>query len=247
MATNQTDVIITPVEDELDLRQANHCVSEAFGRQTNDAVWMLMNPGWDTEEGQEKNALNLIKQWRSITTNKDGHPNSLYLKATLPDPKNQGKRRVVGLAVWKQLSFVEGCGDPFTGDMTEAVKDLDEQDQRFATQMFRSLWKRRIEYIREVSSSDSGHSPPAVFTLDLCAVDPAFQRRGIAAKLVEAGLREAKRRGNLECTTEGSAMGRAVYRRLGFRDEGVGDIVFEVDEGFKARDKPPNVFLRTGV
>ncbi|CAO2651788.1 Nn.00g000710.m01.CDS01 [Neocucurbitaria sp. VM-36] len=247
MTTYQETIIVSPVENEQDLREANACVSEAFGRQTKDAVWMLMNPGWDTEDGQAKNAMNLIKQWQSITTNKDGFPNALYLKATLPDPNNHQKRRVVGMAIWKQLSFVEGYGDPFTGDMTEAVKELEPEDQRFATQMFRSLWKRRIEYIREVSSRDSGHKPPAIFALDLCAVDPAFQRRGIAAKLVEAGLQEARKRGNLECTTEGSAMGRAVYRRLGFKDEGTGDIVFEVDQEFQLRDKPPNVFLRTGV
>lgn len=248
MTTNQEDVIVSPVENEEDIKQANHCVSEAFGRQTKDAIWMMLNPGWDTEDGQAKNAMSLIKQWRSTTTNKDGYPNALYLKATLPNPDNLGKRRVVGMAIWKQLSFVEGYGEPFTGDLSETIKELKtEEDQRFATQMFRSLWKRRIEYVREISSPGSGRKPPAVFTLDLCAVDPAFQRRGVAGKLVEAGLEEAKKRGNLECTTEGSAMGRAVYRRLGFKDEGTGDIVFEVDEEFQSRDKPPNVFLRTGV
>jgi aminocarboxymuconate-semialdehyde decarboxylase len=38
-----------------------------------------------------------------------------------------------------------------------------------------------------------------------------------------------------------------VYRRLGFKDEKVGDIVYEVDEEFKDWDTPPNVFLRTGA
>ena len=42
-------------------------------------------------------------------------------------------------------------------------------------------------------------------------------------------------------------MGRAVYRRLGFKDEGTGDIEWEVDEEFKTWDKPPNIFLRTGA
>lgn len=42
-------------------------------------------------------------------------------------------------------------------------------------------------------------------------------------------------------------MGRGVYRKLGFKDEGEGDIVFEVDEQFNDWDKPPNVFLRNGV
>jgi hypothetical protein len=42
-------------------------------------------------------------------------------------------------------------------------------------------------------------------------------------------------------------MGRGVYRKLGFKDEGEGDIVFEVDDEFKNWSTPPNVFLRTGA
>jgi aminocarboxymuconate-semialdehyde decarboxylase len=245
MATIQDEIIISPVETEKDLIQANYCVSEAFGRQAKDTVWKAMNPGWDTEVGQALNAQNMIKRWRSTTTNKDGKPNTIFLKATLPDSEKQGERRVVGMAIWTQLSNIEGYGDKFTGDMSEALASVNDTDRRFADQMFRSLWKRRIEYIQQVS--ESGRNPPAIFVLDLCAVDPAFQRRGIAGKLVQVGLDEAKQRGNLECTTEGSAMGRAVYRKLGFKDEGVGDIIWEVEEEFQSRDKPPNVFLRTGA
>ena len=244
MTEAESDLWVSPVENELDLQQANYCASEAFGRQTKDALWRLTHQGWDTEGGQAKNARSMIKEWQSTTTNRDGHPNAVYLKATLPDARAGGERRVVGLAIWKQLSFVPGCGDAFTDDVTEALGECSEADRRFATQMFRSLWKRRIERIQQVSAPDSGHNPPAIFTLDLCAVDPAFQRRGIAAKLVLAGLEEAKKRGGLECTTEGSSMGRTVYRRLGFEDEGTGDIVYHVDEEFQTRDKPPNVFLR---
>jgi GNAT superfamily N-acetyltransferase len=245
MAAQNDEVVIAPFETEQDFKQGQYCLSEAFGRQAKDALWMLMTPGWDTEEGQAKHAQIKMKRWKSTTTNKDGQPNALYLKATLPDPDKPGERRVVGMAIWKQLSFVEGYGDPFSSDMSAALTEYDEQKRRFATQMFNSLWKRRIAYMREVQ--ESGRNPPAIFVLDICAVDPAYQRRGIAAKLVEAGLAEAKKRGNLECTTEGSAMGRAVYRRLGFKDEGTGDIPFEVDEEFETWDKPPNVFLRTGA
>ncbi|EOA90525.1 uncharacterized protein SETTUDRAFT_175543 [Exserohilum turcica Et28A] len=236
---NNDDVVVSPFETEKDFRQALDCLAEAFGHQVKDAVWRLMNPGWDTEEGKAKLALDMMESWKSTTTNKDGQLNALYLKATLPDPEQPSERRVVGIAVWKQLSFVEGYGDAFTGDMSATTSQLDEKNQRFATQMFNSLWKRRIEYMHEVKAS--GRTPPAIFVLDVCAVDPAFQRRGIAAKLVEAGLADAKNRGDLECTTEGSSMGRAVYQRLGFKDEGTGDIVFEVDDEFKTWDKPPNV------
>jgi GNAT superfamily N-acetyltransferase len=246
MAINQDEIIVGPVETEQDIKQANYCVSEAFGRQTKDAVWLCMNPGWDTEEGQAKLADGMIKRWKSTTTNKAGQPNKIYLKATLPDSEKPGQRRVVGMAIWQQLSEVEGYGDTFTGDMTAALEQLDGAEKRFADQMFKSLWKRRIAYIKEISQQQD-RNPPAIFTLDLCAVDPAYQRRGVAGKLVQWGLDEAKRRGNLECTTEGSAMGRPVYRKLGFKDEGNGDIVFEVDDEFASWDKPPNVFLRTGA
>jgi aminocarboxymuconate-semialdehyde decarboxylase len=245
MAPPQDEAVISPVENEQDLIQANYCVTEAFARQAKDNLWKAMNPGWDTKEGLANNAQKMVKRWKSTTTNKDGRPNTLFLKATLPDTEKQGERRVVGLAIWTQLSLVEGYGDPFTGDTTEMLQGIEGTEKRFAAQMFRSFFKRRTEYVRQVS--ESGRNPPAIFHLDLCAVDPAFQRRGIAGKLVQAGLEEAKQRGDLECTTEGSAMGRAVYRKLGFRDEGVGDIEWDVEEEFKARDKPPNVFLRTGV
>jgi aminocarboxymuconate-semialdehyde decarboxylase len=147
MAT-QDQIIVSPVETENDLIQANYCVSEAFGRQTKDAVWMLMNPGWDTEAGQKLNAQTLIKRWRSTTTNKDGNPNTIFLKATLSHPSKDGERKVVGMAIWAQQSYVEGYGDPFVGDMKEALNILEGDDKRFADQMFCSLWKRRIAYIR---------------------------------------------------------------------------------------------------
>lgn len=199
-----------------------------------------MSPGWDTPKGQEEGAAKLVKRWKSATTNRDGDLNTIFLKATLPEGE---KRRVVGMAIWVQASFVEGFGDVPSDDLGSGLDGLEPVEQRFATQMFRSLWKRRIEYTKEKKTAN----PPAIFVLDMCAVDPAFQRRGIAGKLVQWGLNEAKRRGDMECITEASSMGRQVYERLGFRSEGMGDIIYVVDEEFKRRDKPPNVFMRTKV
>lgn len=245
MPSQNDDVIISVIETQQDIIDAYHCVAEAFGTQIQDALWMLTNPGWDTEEGRARNAHSLIKLWQTTTTNKNGQPNDVCIKATIPHPEKPGERKVAGMAIWRQLSNADGYGTRFSGDMTEATDHLDEKKRRFALQMYRSLWKRRIEVMKEVSTPEAGRDPPAIFTLEICAVDPAFQRRGIAGKLVEWGLEEAKKRGNLECTTEGSVMGRGVYRKLGFRDEGVGDIQWDVDEEFKDWDKPPNVFLRT--
>jgi ribosomal protein S18 acetylase RimI-like enzyme len=240
---NTHDLRIGPIERPEDFWQAFYCVREAFGRQAKDSVWIVMNPGWDTPDGQKHGAESFAEKWKSVTRNKEGDPNTVFLKATLPDPEDATRSRVVGMAIWKQVSFIEGHGDPPSADLGASIDSLDPVEKRFATQMTGSLWKRRIAYAKEKSNAN----PPAIFVLDMCAVDPAFQRRGIAQKLVQWGLDEAKRRGGLECTTEASSMGRGAYVKLGFKDEGVGDIVYDVDEEFKSRDKPPNIFLRTGI
>ncbi|KAF1948442.1 putative GNAT family acetyltransferase [Byssothecium circinans] len=243
MATTNTEPLIEQVTSAEDFTHIFSCISEAFGRQARDALWMVLNPDWEDEKGQEKGAADLVKRWNAVKTNKNGLPNTVFLKATLPDSADESKRKIVGMAIWEQCSFVDGYGIQPSEDLGDALNGLDPNEARFASQMFRSLWKRRIEYTKEKSTAD----PPAIFVLDMCCVHPSFQRRGIAQKLVQWGLGEAKRRGGLECTTEASSMGRGAYVKLAFRDEGVGDIVYDVDGEFKDRDKPPNVFLRTGI
>ncbi|KAK7946877.1 uncharacterized protein PG986_011198 [Apiospora aurea] len=213
----------------------------AFGKQINDAICVrvshgrtAMNPGWDTPEGKKQHVARLVERWQSTTTNQLGDRNAVFLKATAPDLENGEERVVAGMAIWCQLSFM------YPGD---------ERAQRFCAQMIKSLVRRRIEYVKSLSSSASSTGkPPATFTLDICAVDPRFQRRGVAHRLVQWGLDEARRRGGLEATTEASAMGRHAYAKLGFRpEEGRGDLVYEVDEEFRDRELPPNLFMRTGV
>lgn len=230
-----------------DLVQGFDCVCEAFGRQTRDAIWGAMNPGWDTAAGRGRGAARFVKRWQGATKDCQGQANTIFLKATAPDTKDASQERVVGIAIWVQLSTVDGYGDRPSSDLH---KDLDleelypgnQPEQRFLCQVLGSLHARRQEFVKEKSSA----SPPSLMVLDLCAVDPAYQRRGIAAKLVQWGLDEAKRRGGLEATTEASSMGRHVYAKLGFRQEGP-EIPYTVDEEFRQRDLPSNIFMRTGA
>ncbi|RYP36610.1 hypothetical protein DL767_003314 [Monosporascus sp. MG133] len=246
------DVRIEVIDRAEDIVEGFNAVAEAFGRQARDAIWTSMNPGWDDVSeggGRAHCAARMVERWRATTRDRDGNPNTVFLKASVPDPRQPGRRTIAGVAIWVQASFVEGRGDPPTDDLRRTGVDLDalhpgdEREQRFVAQCFRSLMKRRVAVAREKAASQE--EPPAIFVLDMCAVDPAFQRRGIASRLVRWGLEEAReRRGAPECTTEASAMGRLAYARLGFR--GQEEIVYEVDEEFQARDKPPNLFMRTG-
>lgn len=246
IANKTAGLEIEVINQAEDFTSAFESAAKCFGDQIHDAVWTVMNPGWDTAEGKAAGAARLVDRWKSTTTNKDGNPNAVFLKATLPDPQHRDRRVLVGFAIWAQLSVVEGYGDLPSTDLSKSV-DLEAlhpgnaAEQRFLSQANASLLKQRVDTVY----SKAGADPPATFVLDLCVVDPAFQRRGIALKLVQWGVEEAKRRGGLEATTEASAMGRHVYAKLGFKP--VADVEYNIDEDvIKGRTMPPNLFMRTG-
>ncbi|RSM05922.1 hypothetical protein CEP52_006012 [Fusarium oligoseptatum] len=238
------DIQVEPVTNAQDFTEAFACIAAAFGRQTRDGIWIAMNPGWDTPAGEAAGVKRLIDRWSSTTRNRDGDLNTVFLKATLPN--SDGRRVIAGFAIWQQCSVVEGYGDPQPEDFSK-VMDLEtlypgnKAEQRYLVQLDSSLHGRRIEVIKEKATA----SPPAVMVFDLCVVDPAHQRKGIAQRLVQWGLDEAKRRGGLEAITEASSMGRKAYIKMGFQPEG-DEMVYHVDPEFKDRDLPSNLFMRTG-
>lgn len=245
-SADATEVRIELITDVQDFINGFESVCNAFGHQTHDGIWAAMNPGWDTPDGQSVGAAGMIERWRNATKDRNGLPNTMFLKATIPDPQRVGERVIGGMAIWVQASVVEGYGDAPAEDFGAAV-DLEalypgkEAEQRYLRQVVQSLHKRRIQVVKEKANEPI----PAVMVLDMCAVDPAFQRKGIASRLVQWGLDEAERRGGLEATTEASVMGRHVYLKLGFRQDGP-EIEFELDDEFANREKPPsNIFMRT--
>ncbi len=246
-AANGDDLRIEVVTRLEDFPALFDCCAATFGRQTNDAIWTGMNPGWDTPEGRTRGAARMADRWRLSTRNHNGDVNTVFLKATVLDPADEHRRRVAGIAIWAQLSMVNGHGETPQEDeaLRKGIETLypgNDTEQRFMHQMMKSLMRRRLEVVKEKTTAEL----PGIMVLDLCAVDPAFQRKGIASKLVKWGLDEAKRRGGYEATTEASSMGRFVYTQLGFRPESPeADILSAVDSEFELRSTPPNVLLRT--
>ncbi|TDZ38749.1 hypothetical protein C8034_v009659 [Colletotrichum sidae] len=243
-----SSVVIEPITDESDFHHVAEAAINAFGHQVHDGVYMAMNPGWDTPEGVRASGERMASRWRSVGKDREGRPTTVFLKATVPDPEDAGKRRIAGLAIWMQASAVEGHGEPHPSKEKlkqalglEALYPGNETEQRYLAQCMSSLHKQRAEVIEQKATA----SPPAVFVLDLCAVDPKFQGRGAAKQLVQWGLDEAERRGGLEAILEGSSMGRHVYAKLGFKQEGP-EMAYHVDEEFAARERPSNIFMRTG-
>jgi GNAT superfamily N-acetyltransferase len=245
--TSDIGLRIEPINQSEDVIEAFDCVCEAFGRQAQDGVWIAMTPGWETPAGRSLGAARMVARWRNTTRDKSGRPNTIFLKATLPCPHQQDKRIIAGFAIWVQASSVAGFGNPavreeeLCDDMNlEEIYPGNEPEQRYLSQTVASLHRQRAEVIKEKSTAD----PPAVMILDMCAVDPAHQRKGIARALVQWGLNEAQRRGDLESITEASAMGRYVYGQMGFVPQGA-EIEYLVDEEFASRSRPSNIFMRT--
>lgn len=248
MASAFTDISVSPVTTEDPFPDLFKASSAAFGGQANDAFWTALFPGWETSEGAERAVERMKGRWRSISNDKEGRPTTVFLQASIPTPDEQG-RRVVGMAIWCQYSAVDGWGVKLPADSFEEIRDKlgladripDEDRQRWIARGFECLTADRAKAIQEASTRD----PPAIFVLDELAVHPDAQKRGIAGRLASWGLEEAHKRG-LECTTEGSVMGRGVYAKLGFK------IVKQIDwdmgstqkEGY--REPPDNVFMRTG-
>ncbi|KAI0017626.1 acyl-CoA N-acyltransferase [Xylariomycetidae sp. FL0641] len=264
---SQPPLAVEPITDPADLTAAFRITANAFGRQTADTLWRATNPGWDTAAGEAAGAARLADRLRAVTTNHRGDPNVVMLKATLPSSPSpssgnadasgeEKKTTMAGFAIWSQLSYAPGRGDPpsaaLPGDLyPDAAADAaQDRERRFAQQALASLLARRLENLGAKRDQDQGEgedADAAVFVLELCAVDPAAQRRGAASALVGWGLREARRRGLREATCEASVMGRGVYAKLGFREEeegGGGEVVYALDEDLRDREGPSNVFMR---
>ncbi|KAF3764731.1 hypothetical protein M406DRAFT_291895 [Cryphonectria parasitica EP155] len=239
--TDAGPITISVVQDASDFLPFFNVCARSFGDQIQDAIWTAISPGWDTETGRQANADRFVKRWQTTKPTSAGDPSTVFLKATVPDPDRPGGEHIVGVATWAQLSFAPGWGNPPSTELG-GTDDIfpDEKAARLARQIWASLMKPRVATVR----AKEGDEVPAVFVLDLCAVDPDFQRRGIASKLVRWGLDEAARRGGLEATTEASVMGRWVYKQLGFVP--VKEIEYEVDgELLGSTVLPSNLFMRT--
>ena len=154
------------VEKPEDLARGFDCVCEAFGRQTRDAIWRAMNPGWDTVDGRARGAARFVKRWRAATKDDQGQENTVFLKATMPETNNGSQERVVGIAIWVQLSMVGGHGDTPSNDLhkdldLEELYPGDQSEQRYLCQALGSLHARRLEVVKEKASA----SPPSLMVL----------------------------------------------------------------------------------
>lgn len=239
---DSSSVRIALVESPADFDRIFAIEAAGFAVQTADNLWMTAHPGWQDPANAPKFAQNRARRWELTTSDKHGRPNAIFLKAIVNE---NGEDKIAGAAIWVQASADPSLGDvPLDYDghyrLWKTLYPDSERDAVFVTRAMMGMQAFR----RAVAQEKAGTEQPAWMVLDMCAVHPDYQGRGIAKKLVEWGLEEAKRRGGLECTTEGSIMGRRVYSKLGFARGP--EIDYMVGEEFKDRSLPSNMIMRNG-
>ena len=118
-ANEKMELCIEPINQPDDIYCAFDAVSKVFGHQAQDGLWVAMNPGWDTLRGKETGAARMVSRWRATNKDKNGNPNVMFLKATLPKSQSRipghYRFRNLGIGLDRARSWGTTCGAPEGG------------------------------------------------------------------------------------------------------------------------------------
>jgi GNAT superfamily N-acetyltransferase len=182
-------VQVLPAEDA-DMHRIFSIAALAFDR--NEPFWDLMYPNHWTEEGKRAGGERMLK-----TKHED--PNTIFLKAVGPETGE-----IMGMAKWNVYDNVM----PDMSEITDAGDHWESKDDReYATAMVNAFLKDRNEAVKAGQGN--------LVSLDILAIDPAYQRRGVGSALVKWGTDKADEMG-VDAVVESSVFGKGLYQKNGF-------------------------------
>lgn len=183
------EITISDARDE-DMYRLFEIASMAFG--TSQPFWNATWPDHLTHAGREAGA----RRFRD-TKNSDSY--AIYMKAI-----DNASGKIVGVGKWS--IFIDHMPDPPHSKESNSEENDDEAkdyQQYLATQFFAER--------RDAIAMSRGN----IVCIDLLAVDPSYQRRGIASALIARATEKADELG-LQSVVESSAAGQGVYEKYGF-------------------------------
>ncbi|KAF2765597.1 acyl-CoA N-acyltransferase [Teratosphaeria nubilosa] len=187
-----SSVQILPAEDA-DMHRVFECAAKAFAR--NEPFFDLVYPEHWTKEGVKIGSERMIKI-------KNSDPNTIFLKAV--DPRTG---EIMGMAKWNVYGNTNTLPDmsPVT-DMGDYWKTPEEK--QYAIEAVNTFLEDRHDAIKTRNGN--------LVSLDILAIDPAYQRRGVGGALVRWGTDKADKLG-VEAVVESSIFGKGLYEKNGFR------------------------------
>ena len=178
--------------EDADMSRIFEICSLAFG--DNEPFWIASWPNHSTDVGRKTGAERMIKI-------KNSDPNTTYLKAV-----DAASGKVAGMAKWNVFNNTMGV-DPSQIQGGDGDYWDDEDEKEYAKQVGPIFLTERNAAIARSGGN--------VVSLDILAVDPEYQRKGVGAALVAWGTEKADEMG-VEAVVESSAFGKGLYEKNGF-------------------------------
>lgn len=202
-------ISVLPAEDA-DMQAIFTIGSRAF--QNNEEFYTAHYPAHDTQEGRVKGGQRFLEA-------KQSDPNMVYIKAV-----DSETGQIAGFARW--LIFTNRF---LTTPSMETQHWETTDDAEYAHGLLVDFLKHREGHLAKTNGN--------MVSLDICAVDPDHQRKGVGGKLVSWGTAKADELG-VDAVVESSRFGRGLYEKHGYVF--VEDVTLPLPERFATR--PPSTF-----
>jgi GNAT superfamily N-acetyltransferase len=183
----------------------------AFAR--NEPIFDVLYPKHWTEAGRKQGADRMRQTSKTDV-------NTKFLKAVNFD------NEIMGMAKWNIYDNTL----PDMGEIKHIVNYWeDDEELAYATSITTVFLQERNEAIRKSGGN--------LVSLDMLAIDPKYQRRGVGGALVKYGTRKADELG-VETVVESSVFGKGLYEKNGF----IFQKDVEVGGSGKYSDRPKGAF-----
>lgn len=204
--------ITVPAEDA-DMPRLFEITSLAF--KDNEPFWDAMYPGHTTPEGRRIGGERFVKA-------KHADPNTLYLKAV-----DEHTGEIAGFAKWNVFRNRFPAPAKAEGDFWAC-----DEDKAYTQHLMTEFNRDRMAYLK----SNNGNA----VNLDICVIDPKYQRMGIGGLLVSWGIDKADELG-FEAIVESSVYGKGLYEKNGF--EFKKDVTLPLPDKWAGRSKSRYAWL----
>lgn len=178
---------LAPAEDA-DMPRLFEITSLAFLH--NEPFWDAMYPHHDSAEGRRLGGERFVKA-------KHADPNTLYLKAV-----DEATGEIAGFAKWNVFQNRIPGPAKAEGDFWDS-----EEEKAYCQHLMTEFNIDRTTFLKAAGGN--------AVNLDICVIDPKYQRMGIGGLLVGWGIDKADELG-YDAIVESSVYGKSLYEKNGF-------------------------------
>lgn len=204
--------ILAPAEDA-DMYRLFEITSLAFKK--NEPFWCAMYPGHETAEGRRLGGERFVKA-------KHADPHTLYLKAV-----DEQTGEIAGFAKWNVYRNRFPAPAKAEGDFWPS-----DEEKAYTQHLMTEFNRDRMAFLKSTDGN--------AVNLDICVIDPKYQRMGIGGLLVSWGVDKADELG-FDAIVESSVFGKGLYEKNGFVFEK--DVTLPLPEKWSDRPKSSYAWL----